>query len=258
MAKVSTTLQNIEYIKQEQQQRELTREETQKQYKLYTNYVNETIQEYLYYIFEDSKDIETTYNNIILSDDPLNKIIKDIDKEAQKHYKIIEEWKKDKDNEHYKEAQVKIYLWDDFINYNDIKQKYYKILEEIKKEYTKKENIKNDLLLEKVKNEIVLAFKSYPYNVVMSNYYSSSADHEIAQYYAHNTKEYLFIKNNYYNILNKISIQYKKIDNIQQKEQQRKQTQTKYKKNIIERNKGKIILFGVVSGFFKGLKNASK
>ena len=184
-----------------------------------------------------------------MSDDPLNKIIKDIDKEAQKHYKIIEEWKT-KDQDTWKEKTRKLFLWDEFINYNDIKQKYYKILEEIKKEYTKKENIKKALLLEKVKKEMEKAYQVHGYQAAQE-YYKPESMETVANYYSNNLQEYLYIKNNYYTLLEKIDSQYKKIE----KHQAPKET---YKKNIVERNKGKIIMFGFISGIVKGFKNASK
>lgn len=245
MAKVSTTLQNIEYIKDQEYQQELTKEEEQKEKKKYNNFINETIQEEIQQEFLQSKDIEATYKNIILENDLLNKIIKEIDEEAQKHYKIITSYiyNKEKNPKDWTRKKEIIYLWDDFINYNDIRKLFYNILEEIYKQEQKKENIKNEIVLQRLENYFIYNYNNHLYTSCNILFYNYNTIKKVIDEIALNKREEREIQQNYYKILNKI-------DNIFKKQQG---SNTKKKKNNC------ILYIGAgLYGIFKGIKNATK
>lgn len=243
MAKISTTLQNIEYIKQEEEKRQITQQEEREEQKNYNNFVNETIKEEIYFQFEKEKDTQKTYKNLFLNNKYINNIIQIIDEEAQTQYKLITKWKKDK-NGNFKESTEKLFLWDSFVNYNDITQLYYKILETIKKEYEKADKLREATALEKLEKYLILNYTQHLYNSCNQLFYKYDTIEKVKKEIAISEQEEKAIQENYYKILDRVDKIFKK-QQVKEKEQKNQHT-------------GAIFAGAAIYGIFKGIKNATK
>ena len=248
--KVSTTLENIEYTLQQrnkQEEQQQTKQEIKKDYILYiTDFISEEIESYF---LNNKKEAKTIYNYLLLENKYINKIIKELKKEQQQRTStkaIIRG-----DNNNWREEKEIIYLWDDYNLEEDTKIIFYKKLKEIFKKYQELENIENEIIENKLINDLNYVYNKYGYKASHKAYYIDETPETIANFYNKATqKQKNYIIKNYYKILKTIDSQYKQLN---------KEKEMIYnKKNIIERNKGKIILGGAVYGFISGLIKASK
>ena len=256
MAKLTTTAQNIEYLLQDQQNYEFTKEEKKRIKEEYREFIKEYIKIEIIQSYE-YKNLQNPYEYLLLnSDEIIAKLIQEIKEESEKRKIFV-----DNDNESFKKVnndkwEIKghyIYLWDNFDIEEDTEELYFKILEQVNKKYNLIDKTKEHQVIQRLEEYLISFYSNYPYYAVHKALYDKKQDEIVAQEIGQTQKEIIIILNNYYKVLNKIDTTYKKVAN--------DQTQITIKQsNNKKRNSKTGLIFGVsfASGLVNGFKKAIK
>lgn len=248
MAKVSTTLKNIEneqqaqnkIINEKEQERNL-KEDYKKDLKTIAKDVIESE-------FANSN-IDNTYNELCLND---YIYLEKIEKELSKIKTTITRSEWDYDFNVWRDKKYKIDKYANIYNIDDVEEVYYKVLKQVFTKYNNKNKINKNLMLEKLENDMRQFFKAKNYNYA----YNFLLDSDIRQMAIENLTdknyEYFgFIDKNYIRILNKVASEFKY-------KQQKNNKNNQNKGNIVTKHPLLLCGSGIVHGLIKGLKNACK
>ena len=248
MAKVSTTLKNIENEQQTQNKIINEKEQERKLKEDYKKDLKTIAKDIIECEFTDSN-IDNTYNKLCLND---YIYLEKIEKELSKIKTTITRSEWDYEFDTWRDKKYKIDKYANIYNIDDVEEVYYKVLKQVFVKYNNKEKITKNLMLEKLENDMRQFFKVNNYNYA----YNFLLDVDIRQMAIENLTnenyEYFdFIDKNYIRILNKVSSEFKY-------KQQKSIKSNQNKGNIVTEHPFLICGCGIVHGLIKGLKNACK
>ena len=248
MAKVSTTLKNIEN-EQQKQNKIINEKEQERQLKEdYKKDLKTIAKDVIVSEFADSN-IYNTYNELCLND---YIYLGKIEKELSKIKTTITRSEWDYDFDVWRDKKYKIDKYANIYNIDDVEEVYYKVLKQVFAKYNNKNKINKNLMLEKLENDMRQFFKVNNYNYA----YNFLLDSDIRQMAIENLTdknyEYFdFIDKNYIKILNKVASEFKY-------KQQKSNKSNQNKGNIVTEHPLLICGGGIIHGLIKGLKNACK
>lgn len=253
--KVSTTLEKIEFLKQQEQQERLNEKEERQTKKDYLQFIKETSKFYVDEQFINSYDINITYNYILNN---INKFITKIEEEtreeSENHFKIIATMHRENNNDWSKGTEKKLYLWDNFDILEDIENIFIKVLNDAYKKEQLKEKAKQAQLKRLLYNNIYNVYNdNNDYTSVTNFLYQQGTRDIISDKLSENEQEKEIIKKMYFKTCEEVKREFKTYN----KEQEQPAKQEK-KGNFITRHPGAILTGSVMYGLFRGLFKASK
>ena len=248
MAKVSTTLKNIENEQQTQNKIINEKEQERKLKEDYKKDLKTIAKDVIECEFVDSN-IDNTYNELCLND---YIYLEKIEKELSKIKTTItcSEW--DYEFDTWRDKKYKIDKYANIYNIDDVEEVYYKVLKQVFTKYNNKNKINKNAMLEKLENDMRQFFKINNYNYA----YNFMLDSDIRQMAIENLTgenyEYFgFIDKNYIRILNKVASEFKY-------KQQKSSKSNQNKGNIVTSHPLLLCGGGIIHGVIKGLKNVCK
>lgn len=248
MAKVSTTLKNIENEQQTQNKIINEKEQERKLKEDYKKDLKTIAKDIIECEFADSN-IDNTYNELCLNDFIY---LEKIEKELSKIKTTITRSEWDYEFDTWRDKKYKIDKYANIYNIDDVEEVYYKVLKQIFAKYNNKSKIAKNLMLEKLENDMRQFFKVNNYNYA----YNFMLDSDIRQMAIENLTdenyEYFgFIDKNYIKILNKVASEFKY-------KQQKSSKSNQKKGNIVAEHPLLLCGGGIIHGVIKGLKNVCK
>lgn len=213
MAKVSTTLKNIEEMQEEEKQIKQKKDAEKQLKKEYDNFIYESIVNVIALAFDDADDIDEIFTDLIINDFKYKKQIENI---------ILNEkietngWKKIKNNpvydelwENVKESKQK---FKNLYNINDIESLYIPTVKKIYNNYKLKQNLNNkNIEKELLKNFDYILIKSKNLDAIVKELQKTTTKSEFCKEISKNQDEFIYIYNNYNSILKKWYAQNKNI-----------------------------------------------
>lgn len=249
MARVSTTLENLEYLKQQENNILLTEKEKREIEKGYKDFLIGTLKEEFYYEFIENSDYKETFNYLVMNSEIIqNRVLETMQEESQTRIKKIFRFR-DKNRDTWVEDYKLISEWDDFDFENDINDNYIKILKQVYQEYSLKFKINQEKLKNTLETDARNFFKlkgyDLSYNFMLDNEIRDSVISSLTE----NKTDYDYLDSIYVKTINKIANEFKHT----------RQANNKQKEgNIITRHPILTCSLGIAHGLYKGFKNACK
>lgn len=223
MAKVSTTLRNIEKNQEEEKERKLKEEKEKQLKKEYNEILKNSINDVVSFSFEnaleDGESLEKVFNDLILND---YKYKQEIEKMILSEKITVEDWKTSPDC--WEEIEISKPKFENIYKFDDIEKNYVLIVKKLYNNYILKEKTRNKDLEKKLVynfNNLILDFNiNDVVKLLQLEEYKKDYCKELSGSYA----DYNYLYTNYNNILRKWYSQNKPI--IREKEVKTPRTQT--------------------------------
>lgn len=228
MAKVSTTLRNIEKNQEEEKERKLKKEKEKQLKKEYNEILKNSTNDVVSFAFENSivdrESLEKTFNNLILNDYTYKQ---EIEKKILSEKITVDDWKTSPD--WWEEVEISKPKFAEIYKFEDIEKNYILIVKKLYNNYILKEKIRNKELEKELVynfNNLIIDFNiNDVVKLLQLETYKQDYCKELAKSYA----DYNYLYTNYNNILRKWYNQNKPI--IREKEVKATRTQTHKKES---------------------------
>lgn len=249
MAKVSTTLKNIENAQQTQNKITNEKEQERKLKEDYKKDLKKIAKDVIESEFAISSSFDDTYNELCLND---YLYMEKIEKEIGKIKATISRLEWDYEFDVWRDKKYKIDKYANIYSIDDVEEVYYKVLKQVFTKYNNKSKINKNLMLEKLEDDMRQFFKvnnyDYAYNFMLDSDIRQMA---VENLMGKNYEYFGYIDKNYIRILNKVASEFKY-------KQQKSNKSTQNKGNIVTEHPLLICGGGVIHGLIKGLKNVCK
>lgn len=228
MAKVSTTLRNIEKNQEEEKERKLKEQKEKQLKKEYNEILKNSINDVVSFAFEisieDVESLDKIFNDLILND---CKYKQEIEKKILSEKITVEDWKTSPD--WWEEIEISKPKFENIYKFEDIEKNYIPTVKKLYNNYILKEKTRNKELEKELLynfNNLIIDFKiNDVVKLLQLETYKQDYCKELAKSYA----DYNYLYNNYNNILRKWYNQNKPI--IREKEVKATLAQTHTKKS---------------------------
>lgn len=224
MAKVSTTLRNIEKNQEEEKERKLKEQKEKQLKKEYDEILKNSINDVISFAFsnalEDGESLEKTFNNLILND---YKYKQEIEEKILNEKITIEDWKTSPD--WWEEIEISKPKFVNIYKFEDVEKNYIPTVKKLYNNYILKEKTQKKELDKKLIYNFNYLIGSCDITNIVKTLQLETNKQDFCKELAEDYEDYNYLYNNYNNILRKWYNQNKPI--IKEKEVKTTPTRTR-------------------------------